>query len=55
MQIDNLNELPEDKRPPESMIWDGTPEDIDNWLNRVFKGKQESNKANIVIRDDEIE
>jgi len=50
MQIDSLNELPQEKRPPESMIWDGTAEDIESWLDRVFKKKEET-KAHIVIDD----
>lgn len=39
-QIDNLNELTKDKRPPESMIWDGTAEDIEEWLDKVFDSKK---------------
>lgn len=35
-QIDGLNELPKDKRPPEKMIWDGTSDDLDEWIERVF-------------------
>lgn len=54
MQIDSLNELPEEKRPPESMIWDGKPEDINRWLKEVFKHKNlKENK--IVIKDSDIE
>jgi len=51
MQIDNLNELPKDKRPPDSIIWDGTSEEIDEWLDRVFSN--EKNEVDLVI--DEIE
>lgn len=39
-QIDSLNELPEDKRPPEKMIWDGDPEEIDEFIDRVFNKKE---------------
>lgn len=42
MQIDNLNELPKEKRPPESIIWDGTSDDIEEWLERVFSPKEQS-------------
>lgn len=42
IQIDNLNELPKDKRPPEKMIWDGGSNELDNWLERVMGGKQDS-------------
>ena len=54
MQVDNLSELPKDKRPPELTIWDGTSDDIESWLDRVFSGKQES-KANLVISPKDIE
>ena len=45
IQIDSLNELPKEKRPPDSIIWDGTQEDIDDWLDRVFERK-DKNKSN---------
>ena len=35
-QIDSLSELPKDKKPPDDLIWDGTPEDLDEWIDRVF-------------------
>jgi len=47
-QIDNLNELPKEKRPPESMIWYGTSEDIDDWLERVFNKKQKQTTELII-------
>jgi hypothetical protein len=49
-----LNELPEEKRPPELMLWDGTPEEIDSWLKRVMGGKSDST-AELIIKDNEIE
>lgn len=51
-QIDNLNELTSEKRPPEIIIWDGTSEDIDRWLDRAFKTNK---KDEIFVSDDEIE
>jgi hypothetical protein len=54
MQIDNLSELGKDKRPPELMIWDGTSEEIDNWIDKVLSGKKEP-VATLTIREDEIE
>ena len=54
MQIDNLNELPEEKRPPDLMIWDGTIEEIEKWIKNVLQGKQEKT-AKIVIPEWEIE
>lgn len=53
-QIDNLNELPKEKRPPESMIWDGAPEEIEDWLDRVFDNKEKAT-IDMVIKPDEIE
>jgi hypothetical protein len=50
MQIDNFNELPEEKRPPEEMVWEGTPEEIDNWFDRVLK-KGEQTQFNFVINE----
>jgi hypothetical protein len=35
-QIDNLNELPKEKRPNDEIIWDGTSEEMDEWLDRVL-------------------
>jgi hypothetical protein len=53
IQLDNLNELEKSKRPPEMMIWDGTGDDIDNWLDRVFDRKSDD-KIELVISDNEI-
>lgn len=36
-QIDNLNELPKEKRPPENILWEGTSEDLEEWLTDVLK------------------
>lgn len=41
-QIDSLNELPSEKRPPEEIIWDGTPEELDEWLDRVYDRKKDN-------------
>ena len=53
-QIDNLNELPKDKRHSEWLIWWGTPEEMESWLNRVFEGKTEP-KTNVILMESEIE
>jgi len=39
-QLDNLRELPKEKQPTDEMIWDGTTEDIEEWLDKVFKRKE---------------
>lgn len=53
-QIDSMNELPEEKRPPELMLWDGNPEDIDDWLSKVLSGKQQTTTV-LSIKESEIE
>jgi hypothetical protein len=53
-QIDNLNELSKEKRPPEEMIWDGTPEELEDWLERVFNNKIQD-KVDFKIKPNEIE
>jgi hypothetical protein len=50
-QIDSFNELPKEKRPPEDIIWDGTSEDIDEWLDKVFKKDSREKDATILITD----
>lgn len=57
MQIDNLNELPKDKRPPEKIIWDGTDKDLDEWFNKVLQvdSKSKSFDDGIVIDMNEVE
>ncbi len=57
-QIDNLNELPKEKRPPEAMIWDGNPEEMEEWLEKVFETKENKKKQDKVIlkiKDNEVE
>lgn len=53
IQIDNFNELEKAKRPPEMMIWDGTNEEIEDWLDKVF-GRKPDDKIELVISDSEI-
>ena len=49
-QIDNLMELPKDKRPPSRIIWEGTSEDIEEWIDRVVR-KKEPQEINLIIGD----
>ncbi len=46
-QIDNLGELSKEKRPPDSIVWDGTPEELDEWLDKVFK-KEETDVSMVI-------
>lgn len=47
-QIDNLHEMPKNKQPPEKMIWEGTSEDLESWIERVFY-KNEPAVTDIII------
>lgn len=41
------------KRPPELTIWDGTSEDIDEWIDRIYGGKEAAdNYKNEFLIDD---
>ena len=48
--MDNINELPEEKRPPELMIWDGTVDELNDWIDNTLSGKQKST-ADVVIEN----
>jgi len=50
-QIDSLSELPKDKQPPPDIIWDGTPEDLEDWLNRVMDRKNTTTVTDINISE----
>jgi hypothetical protein len=34
--MDNMYELPKDKRPPEKLLFDGSREELEKWLDDVF-------------------
>lgn len=50
-QIDNLNELPKEKRPPDYIIWDGTSEDMSEWLDKVLGDRKVKTDVEILISD----
>lgn len=51
-QIDSLNELPKEKRPPDDILWDGNGDDLDEWLDKVLgSGKDQTDKVEFVIND----
>lgn len=55
-QIDNLNELPKEKKPTEDLIWDGSPEELEDWLAKVFDTKNKSqNEIVFNIKPSDIE
>jgi len=41
MFIDSINELPKEKRPTDKMIFDGSSEELEEWLEDVLSGKYE--------------
>lgn len=51
IQVDNLNELPKEKRPPIKMLWEGTSEEIDEFLEKVFDVKKKIEDDIILISD----
>ena len=55
-QIDSFNELPQEKRPPDNILWYGTPEELDQWFDKVLDRKYDDLEKAVVleIRDDEI-
>jgi len=51
-QIDNLNELPKEKRPTDDIIWEGTSEEMDEWLEAVLDPKKKSQQeVEFIIKD----
>jgi hypothetical protein len=48
-------ELTKDKRPPDIMLWDGKPEDIDEWIDKVFNIKKKAEDLPIMVDISEIE
>lgn len=57
MQIDSLGELEKAKRPPEDILWDGTGDDLENWLDKVLDRNTNNRFKNdsIIISEDMIE
>jgi hypothetical protein len=39
-QVDNFNELQKEKIPPDSILWDGTQEELSDWIDKVIYKKQ---------------
>lgn len=56
MQIDNLMELPKEKRPSSKLIWEGSAEDLEDWLEAVINpNKKKANTFEFVIPESQIE
>jgi len=54
MQIDNFSELLPEKRPTENLIMEGSPEELENWINRVVRGNEKKN-LEFMVNDNEID
>jgi hypothetical protein len=54
-QLDSFSELPDEKKPPESIIWEGTSEDIEDWFDRVFERNNKKQDTDIIIDLDEVD
>jgi hypothetical protein len=50
-QVDSLNEIPKEKRPPEMAIWWGTPEEIEEWIDKVYNRKKEETELTLSLSD----
>jgi len=53
MQVDSINELPSDKRPPDVVIWWRPQEELERWINNALKLDDKS--SDIFISESEIE
>ena len=52
IQLDSFNEVPKDKRPPASLVWDGTSKELDEWFDSVYgKNKNKSDKLSLTLSD----
>lgn len=47
-QVDNLNELPKAKRPTDDLIWNGTSDEMEEWLEKVLGGKETKDTTFII-------
>lgn len=55
LQVSSLQEIPKEKRPPELTIWDGTSEDIEEWIDRVYGTKEAVDSYRTEFLIDDIE
>jgi hypothetical protein len=49
VQLDSFQEIPSEKRPPDDIIWDGTPEEMDDWFDKVFNRKNKQRPDEIIL------
>lgn len=48
VQIDNLNELPSEKRPPENILWHNNPDKLTKWIKKVTGKAEEKVEQDII-------
>lgn len=53
-QVDNLSELPKDKRPPDTVLWWGTSDELEEWLDKVMGNKKEEPDIGFIIQQEDI-
>ncbi len=53
-QVDGLRELPREKRPPDSIVWWGTPEQLEGWIDKVFDKKEVEQDVQFSIAQEDI-
>jgi hypothetical protein len=53
-QVENLMELPKEKRPPDTILWWGSPEELEDWLDRVMGVKEPEQDISFVIQEGDI-
>jgi len=49
--LDSLSEIPKEKQPTLEIIWDGSPEDLDSWLETVFDSKHKTTTTDINLSE----
>ena len=50
-QIDSLSEVGKAKMPTPEIIWDGTPEMMDEWIDRVLDNKNQDTVTGIDLSE----
>lgn len=57
-QIDGLNELSKEKRPPDNILWHSNPDLLDDWLDEVLSTSDSKKRVyndRLEINMDDIE
>ena len=53
-QVDGLRELPKEKRPPDLIVWWGTSEQLESWIDKVFDKKEVEQDVQFSIAQEDI-